>query len=545
MTSLTKASLNRRALLTAGGGLLAMPLLCSTASGAPARQDGGGPIRWSLTGVSDLVSLDPAKASDLQGFTVIGMLHGGLVRLDAALQVAPSLAEEWSVSEDSLTYTFTLRDGITFSDGTPITADDVVWTFNHALDPTTGGWTGAYYFTLIEGADEVAAGNATEASGVRKVDDKTVAITIKQPASYFLSSLVAGPSKIISRAAAADPADEGTVTSGPFVVQTWNHGQGIDLVPNPTFYEAVTAVTTLSFVFNQDSETGYQLYRTGDVDVLGSSQTPIPAARVAEVEDSPDFRSTPAFNTRYVGFNNTLAPFDSVQVRQALARSIDRETLANAVLGGTVTPTERILPAGFPASDLPVTGLSFDPAAAQDLLMQAGIDPASFGFTLSYGVEGDNERVVTVLQSMWQENLGITVTLEPLELATFSSRLNDTYVDPANGLQAYYSIWGADYPDPQNFLSLQLQTDVGNNNGHWSNAEFDRLTQEADTTVDDWTTRADLYNQAEQIAVAEVGWLPLFNAKVNVLVRECVTGIDVTGMDYLIPAWGALAGCPD
>jgi oligopeptide transport system substrate-binding protein len=542
MTRFIEANLNRRTLLKAtGAGVLATPLLSSATLDGLA-QGTGGPIRWSLTGVSDLVSLDPAKASDLQGFTVIAFLYGGLVRLDENLQVVPSLAEEWSVSDDSLTYTFTLRDGITFSDGTPITADDVVWTFNHALDPTTGGWTGAYYFTLIEGADEVAAGEATEVSGVKKIDDKTVAITIKQPASYFLSSLVAGPSKVIAKAANSD---EGTVTSGPFTVANWSHGQGIDLAPNAAFYDAVTNVTELNFVFNQDSETGFQLYRTGDIDILGSSQDPVPAARVPEVEGSPDFQSTPAFNTRYVGFNNTIAPFNDVKVRQALAHSVDRETLANDVLGGTVNPTERILPAGFPASDKPVTGLSFDPDAAKDLLTEAGIDPSTFTFTLSYGVEGDNERVVTVLQSMWQENLGIKVTLEPLELSTFSSRLNDTYVDPAKGLQAYYSIWGADYPDPQNFLSTQLQTDVGNNNGHWSNADFDRLTQEADTTVDDFAKRADLYNQAEQIAVTEVGWLPLFNAKVNVLVRECIAGIEVTGMDYVVPSWSALGGCAE
>jgi peptide/nickel transport system substrate-binding protein/oligopeptide transport system substrate-binding protein len=543
MKHLTNAGLSRRSLLAAGGGLLATPLLSSRTWRALAQQAGGGPIRWSLTGVTDLVSLDPAKASDLPGFTVIGVLYGGLVKLDESLQVAPSLAEEWSVSTDSLTYTFTLRNGITFSDGTPITADDVVWTFNHALDPTTGGWTGAYYFTLIAGADDVAAGKATEASGVKKIDDKTVAITIKEPAAYFLSSLVAGPSKILSKTAMADPNNEGKITSGPFMVQTWNHGQSLDLVPNPTFYEPVTGVTQLSFVFNQDSETGYQLYRTGKVDILGSSQAPIPAARVPEVKDSPDFKSTPAFNTRYVGFNNVQKPFDDVRVRQALTHAIDRDTLANAVLGGTVTPTDRILPAGFPASDKPVKGLSFDPAAAKDLLTQAGIDPKSLSFTLTYGVEGDNEKVVTVLQSMWQENLGISVKLEPLELATFSSRLNDTYVDPTKGIQSYYSIWGADYPDPQNFLSLQLQTNVGNNNGHWSNADFDRLTKEADTTVDDFAKRAELYNQAEQIAVDQVGWLPLFNAKVNVLVRDCIEGIHVTGMDYLIPSWSAVTGC--
>lgn len=244
-----------------------------------------------------------------------------------------------------------------------------------------------------------------------------------------------------------------------------------------------------------------------------------------------------------MAFNNVIEPFNDVKVRQALAHAIDRETLANAVLGGTVSPADRILPAGFPASELPVTGVGFDPVAAKDLLGQAGIDTSSFTFTLTYGVEGDNERVVTVLQSMWQENLGISVTLEPLELGTYSARLNDTYLEPEKGLQAYYSIWGADYPDPQNFISLQLQTDVGNNNSHYSNAEFDTLTQEADTTVDDFAKRAELYNKAEQIAVTEVGWLPLFNAKVNVLVRDCIKGIDVTGMDYQFPDWSALTGC--
>jgi ABC-type transport system substrate-binding protein len=542
MKRLRAASLSRRSLLgVAGGALLSAPLLSLTEARALAQEAGGGPIRWSLTGVSDLVSLDPAKASNQQDFTVVGILYGGLVRLDEKLLVAPSLAEEWSISDDSMTYTFTLRDGIVFSDGSPITADDVVWSFNHALDPKTGGWTGPYYFTLIDGADEVAAGKATEVSGVKKVDDKTVTITIKQPSAYFLSSLSAGPSKILKKGAATD---DGKISSGPFIVKAWNHGQGLDLAPNPQFYEPVTGVTELDFVFNQDSETGYQLYRTGEVDILGSSQDPIPASRVPEVQDSPDFRSTPAFNTRYVAFNNVLEPFKDVKVRQALARAIDRDTLANAVLGGTVSPTDRILPAGFPASDLPIDGLDFDAAAAKDLLSQAGVDPASFSFTLTYGVEGDNERVVTVLQSMWQEHLGISVKLDPLELGTYSQRLNDMYLDPEKGMQSYYSIWGADYPDPQNFLSLQLQTGVGNNNSHYSNEEFDSLTKEADTTVDDFAKRADLYNKAEQIAVTEVGWLPLFNAKVNVLVRDCIKGVEVTGMDYQFPNWSALTGCP-
>ncbi|MBZ0302285.1 MAG: peptide ABC transporter substrate-binding protein, partial [Anaerolineae bacterium] len=121
-----------------------------------AAQSSGQTLAWSIEGVSDLVSLDPAKASDSQGFTVIGLLYGGLVRLDGQLRVVSDLAESWTVSDDGKTYTFTLRDGAAFSDGSPVTADDVIWSLTHALDPSTGGWTGPFYLSNIVGANDVA-----------------------------------------------------------------------------------------------------------------------------------------------------------------------------------------------------------------------------------------------------------------------------------------------------------------------------------------------------------------------------------------------------
>lgn len=506
-------------------------------------------LRWSIEGITDVVSLDPARATDAQGFTVIGLLHAGLVRLSGDLLVEPDLAESWEISEDGLTYTFTLREGAAFSDGSPITAADVVWSFTHALDPSTGAWTGPYLLSNIVGSDELVAGETTELSGVVALDDRTVQISVKQPSAYFLSQLTFGPSKIVSSAAveaSPDTWDQAAVTSGAFSVAEWNRGQGLVLVPNTFYWQPASQLSQLEIVFNQDSETAYQLFRTGELDIMGGAQNPIPAARVPEVRDSADFRSTNAFNVRYVAFNNTLAPFDDVRVRQAFSHATDRATLAEIVLDGTVLATDRILPPGMPGSEVPVAGLEYNPAGAQALLAEAGVDPASLELVLSYGVEGDNERIVTVLQAMWQENLGITVTLDPLELSTFSSRLNDTYNDPSTGLQAYYSVWGTIYPDPQYFLSQILQTDVGNNNGHYSNAEFDALTQEADVITDDYARRIELYNQAEQIAVSEVGWLTLFNGQVNVLVRECVEGVEVTGLfsAYVVPDFSALRGCP-
>lgn len=500
-------------------------------------------LRWSIEGITDLPSLDPAKASDSQGFTVIGLLYGGLVRLDGDLNVIPDLAESWTVSDDGLVYTFTLREDSLFSDGSAITADDVVWSLTHALDPNTGGWTGPFYLSNIVGANDVAAGSATELAGAVAVDARTVQLTISQPSAYFLSQLTFGSAKVVSKAQAeADPTgwENAPVTSGPFQVQAWNHGQNIVLVPNANYWQAPT-IATLTMPFIQDSETAYQLYITGELDIMGSQQNGIPAVHVPDAEMMPDFRSTPLFAVRYVGFNNTIPPFDNVNIRRAFALAIDKATLANDVLGGTVVPSDRILPLGIPGSELPIDGLSFDPDAAKAALAEAGVTPETIGqVTLTYGVEGDNERVVTVLQAMWQENLGVAVTLEPLELTTFSARLNETYQTPETGIQSYYSVWGADYPDPQNFISQQLRTSVGNNNGHYSNAEFDALVDEADVLTGDVARRMQLYNDAEQIAVNEVGWLPLFNPRLNILVRPEVQGIVFNGQGLIIPDYSAL-----
>ncbi len=525
--------------------LLSLALLVLIAVVPAAAQDSGGTLNWSIEGVPDLPSLDPAKASDAQDFTVIGLIYGGLVRFDGDLHVIPDLAESWSVSDDGLTYTFKLVPDAKFSDGTPITSADVIWSLEHALDPNTGGWTGPFYLSNIKGANEIANGEATTLSGASAPDDQTLVLTLLQPSAYFLDQMTFGSAKIISKAAAEANPDswaEKPVSSGPFMVDQWNHGQNIILVPNPNYpQEPIVSKITMPFI--QDSETAYQLYRTGELDIMGSQQNGVPAVHIPEVQSLPDFRQTASFAVRYVGFNNTIPPFDNVHVRRAFALAIDKDTLANAVLGGTVVPTDRILPDGIPGSELPIKGLHFDAQAAKDELAQAGVTPDSIGTVkLTYGTEGDNERVVTVLQSMWRDNLGVDVQLDPLELTTFSARLNDTAEHPETGLQAYYSVWGADYPDPQNFISMQLHSNVGNNNGHYSNAQFDALVDQADVLTDDLQKRLELYNQAEQIAVDEVGWLPLFNPKLNVLVKPYVQGIVFNGQGLVIPDFSKLTG---
>jgi len=339
------------------GTLFTLIILTLAFTIAPAVHAAGSTLTWSLEGINDLNSLDPTKASDAPVNTVLNLIYGGLVRLDGDLHVAPDLAESWTISEDSLTYTFKLRADAKFSDDSPITADDVVWSLTRAVAPGGSG-SGLFRLGNIAGAAELNAGTAKDLAGLKAVDAQTVEIKVVQPTAFFLDQLTYNLAKVLSKKAAdADPKwAEKPVSSGAFSIQEWNHNQNIILVPNTNYWQPATKITTLTLPFFQDSETAFQLYRTGGLDITGSQQNGIPSSHVAEVAKDPDFRQAASFAVRYVAFNNKLAPFDNVKVRQALALAVDKKTLAEQVLAGTVDPTDRILPAGFPGSELPIKG---------------------------------------------------------------------------------------------------------------------------------------------------------------------------------------------
>lgn len=503
-------------------------------------------LRWSVEGISDLATLDPPRITDAPGMFAAGLLFGGLVKLDAELRVVPDAAT-WTVSEDGLTYTFKLRNGLRFSDGTPVTADDVVFSLTRALDPATGSRTGPMYLSNIVGADELIAGQVKTLSGVKAGDAQTISVELRQPTAFFLNQLTAVCGYIVSkRQVQSNPtgwAEQPTGT-GPFALRAWMRGQGLVLMPNSNYYGGPLQITQLDLPFIPDSEMAFTLYRSGDLDVMGDQQNGVPAARLPEVRDLPDLRTASGFVLHYVGFSNAIKPFNDVRVRQAFARSVDKAALVDKALGKSARPADRLLPPGFPGSELPVQGLSFNPEAAKKLMTDAGY-PAWRGpgpLTLTYIKEGDNERVVNFLQAQWRDNLGVTVNLQPLDPAAFGERLAATAQNPDNGVQLYYGTWDASYADPQSLLSQQLRTGAGNNNGRFSNADFDRGVDQADVTRDDTAARLELYNQAEQIAVTEVGWLPLFNPAINVLARPYVQGLVLTGQGWLVPDWSAVRG---
>ncbi len=521
-------------------------MACSGTDTASTPQDvpRGGELRWSVDGISDLSELDPAHASEQQSIIVMNLIFGGLVRLDADLKVEPDAAESWEVSQDGKTYTFTLRKNVQFGDGTPVTAHDFVYSVNRALSPETGAYGAPSHLKPIVGAEDVIEGEATEASGLRALDEQTVQIELDEPRAYFLAQLTSVNTFFVPKHLIEEKGDtwsEEAFGTGPFRVKEWQHYEEIVLEANPHYWRGQPGIDTIRMPFFQDSAESYERYLQNELDIVGNRQIGIPSGRVEEAQQLPGFQSAPALALRYIGFNNTIPPFDNTSVRRAFALSVDRLDLAQSALQNTVEPTSRILPRGLAGSKLPVTGQAFDPDGARAALRLAGFLSGSSlpPVTLTYAKEGDNALVAETLQRYWRDTLGVDVNIQGIDLDTFSQRLDETYETPDRGLQMYLSIWGADYPDPQNFLSQQLRSGLPNNNGHWFNAEFDELVDEADTmgAQEKIDERLELYNKAEQIALDEVGWMPLYNPRMNILLRPTVQGLVFTPQDIIARDW--------
>jgi oligopeptide transport system substrate-binding protein len=516
-----------------------------------------GEIRWAIYGVDGIDSLDPVSANDSPDKTIIDLLYAGLVRLDENLQVIPDLAERWDVSEDGLVYTFYLRSNSAFFDGSPLTAHDVEFSLERARDEANG-WSGPVYLSNI--------------AGIEAIDDLEVRVELQQPSRFFLHQLTTAPAKIVSRQM-VETGDEdwdlSGVTSGAFGVPRWQRGtEIIELEQNPGYWDPAAVERVILFL-TAHRVRAQQMYSGEDmviVDVVGGLQNDVtlgPDGSVILGGWVPPV--SPTSGLRYLGFNTTREPFNVPEVRYALALALDRRTLANKVLGGSVNLAQSISPPGIATfdCDLQVLGPDPDLPKAEALLSEAGFerqDQTWIDFNgnrlhvdLFYafdGDEGDNTKVVEVISDMWM-NFGVSVNLEAVpNVRAFSEMLHKMFESPEDSpIEAYYSFWGADYPDPQNVLSQHLhsveQLDTGpspnraHNNGHYENEQFDEWVEQGDAGALDQAS-LDAYCQAEELALEEGARVPLFFPEPRVLVRDGIEGLVVTGQGIIIPDFSAL-----
>jgi ABC-type oligopeptide transport system substrate-binding subunit len=521
-----------------GLGLLVSLLLAAcvpAAAPAPAATAvSGGVLRWSLEGINELPALDPPLAGASQSVGVISLVFEGLVRLDSSLNVVPAGAASWDIKDGGRTFIFHIRPGLKFANGDPLTAEDFAYSLNRAFGPDFANGNAGYYLSNIVGSTDVTQGKAKSVTGVKVIDPQTLEIDLQTPSVYFLYQLTFPASFVVSKKAVeANPTNwtDTAFGTGPFMVKEWKHNQSITLVPNPNYWLGKPQLQEIDLPFIQDPATALKLYQTGELDLMGTYN--FPTDQISAVSSSPEFKQVNQFFVAYIGFNNAKPPFNDVRVRQAFAKAVDKPTLINKVLEAAVVQADTIIPPGMPGFNQASTKLQeFNVADAKKLLAAAGFADGKNFLKVALSINNQDPnyaKIAAALQQMWKENLGVDVEINTEELAKFNDDLTATANKPEDptAFNFFISVWGADYPDPQNFVSQQLRTGVGNNNGHYSNNDFDMLVDHADIETDQ-AKRLSLYQQAESIALTEVGWLPLYYGKANLLIRASVHGLVVT-----------------
>jgi ABC-type transport system substrate-binding protein len=496
-------------------------------TGAPLPERVEGELR--LFG-GDPITLDPACASDAASAEYIVELFSGLVSFDRELNIVPDIAESMpEISADGTVYTFRLRSNVLFHDSSRrVTAGDFKYSMERALNPDTLSTVGGVYLDDIVGAEEYADDQAEEVTGIRVIDDNTLEITIKQPSSYFLNKLTYPTSYVVDqrevREATCFEGAEWTLTpngTGPFRMKEWVLGQRIELEPNPGYYlEPKPSLAQVTYLLSGGS--ALTMYENDEIDLTGVGVNDIERIRDPNEPLNAEFHESESLDVFYIGFNTQEAPFNDVRVRQALNMAIDKELLGEEILAGLVIPAVGILPPSMKGYNANLEGLPYDPEAAAQLLDEAGgPDVLQDVILLSSGQGASPTDALEAIVAMWEENLGVSVSIEQEDFGLFLQDLDQ------GNFQMFSLGWIADYPDPQNFLDIKFHSESENNETGYSNAEVDDLLDRARAELDE-TTRLDLYQQAEEIIVEEAAWAPLYHGKAGVLVKPYV-------QDYFTP----------
>src|SRR5579875_677382 len=501
-------------------------------------------------GVSDIKSFDPALAPDFLSGTAIENVFTVLVSLNDKLEVVPQMASALpQISNNGTTYTFTLRSGLKFSDGTPLTSADVVYSINRALEPATKSGTGPYYLHYIKDAPNLGQkGGPTTLIGdsLLAPNPTTVVIITDKAYSFFLDALTYPTSYVVEKSLIdkygtnwTDHLTEGG-GDGPWMVKEYQHNKQIVFVPNPNYYGPKPQLQELIYPFYQQADTVYQAYLANQVDDAG-----IPSQYYAQDKSRSDFFQYPILAINYYTMNYRKKPFDNIAIRQAFELAINKDLIVKSVWHGQFIATNHIIPQGMPGYNPNLTGpdgvkgTSGDTSLAQQLFKQ-GMQQEGYTsvsqlppITLTYSSAGDQsaKNEVAVLQQEWQTVLGVTVKTDDIDINTL---FTDEGLGSNNPLMFYDGpAWLADYPDPQDWTSLQFCNGCSQNgmnygqNNSTDAAEQQQVQQElvqADS-MPNGPARLALYDKAEQQLVDDVAWLPLEQQIVAGLRKPCVQGV--------------------
>lgn len=476
---------------------------------------------------SEPPTLDWNLATDYVSITVLNNLMEGLAWYDNKLNPIPNMAT-WKVSSDGKTYTYKLKDNLKWSDGVPLTAQHFWDSWERALNPKTASEYSYFLFDVV-GAKEYNEGKIKDPAklGIKVLDPLTFVVTLNKRAAYFPTiptfTVTFPIRKEIIEKYGKNWTDPGKmVVTGPFQLSEWKHDSKIVMTPNPYYFAGKAKLEKVTaYVVNEDT-TAINMFESGKLHYVSR----LPALEIDRLKNSPAYRNAPYLRSYYYGFNITKPPFNDVRVRKAFAHAVDRSQITRLLKGGQI-PTTSWVPKGMLGYE-PSIGLKFDVKEAKKLLAEAGF-PEGKGFpavTFMFDTRDDNKLIAERLQAMWKQNLGVDLKAQNEDWKVYLSRLkNDT-----PGM--YRLGWGADYPDPDNFLNL-FTSYSGNNYTHWKSKEYDSLVEKA-ASESNPIKRVIIYKKAQEMLTEdEVVMIPLFIDAINVLVSPQAKYVELNAMDLL------------
>lgn len=498
-------------LSTALTSLLALSVVAPVQAQEP--KHGGNMV---LTYKDDVATLDPAIGYDWQNWSMIKSVFDGLMDYEpGTTNLRPGLAESYTISEDGLTYTFKLRDGLKFHNGRDVVAADVAYSINRVVSPATQS-PGQGFYGMIAGFDDVAGGKADKLSGIETPDDKTVVFTLSRPDATFLHVLALNFAYVVPQEAVeAAGADFGKkpVGTGAFKLTEWTLGQRLVFEKNADYWiSGVPYLDSFTVEVGQEPVVALLRAQNGEVDIPGDG---IPPAKFVEVMKDPAQAANVVeggqLHTGYITMNVTQAPFDKVEVRRAVNMAINKDRIVQ-VINGRAVPANQPLPPSMPGYTKDYAGYKYDVEGAKKLLAEAGY---ADGFETELFVMNTdpNPRIAQAIQQDLKA-IGINASIKSLAQAN---------VIEAGGAGTAPMIWSggmgwiADFPDPANFYGPILGC-AGAIEGGWNwskycNPELDKLATEADSIVD--PAKADerlaKWSEIYMKIMEDAPWAPVFN----------------------------------
>lgn len=530
MSNITKKSLIAAGILTA---LIAAS--AATAADVPAGVQLADKQTLVRNNGSEVQSLDPHKIEGVPESNVSRDLFEGLLISDVEGHPSPGVAEKWE-NKDFKVWTFHLRENAKWSDGTPVTAHDFVYSWQRLADPNTASPYASYLqYGHIANIDDIIAGKkpATDL-GVKALDDHTFEVTLSEPVPYFYKLLVHPSVSPVPKSAVEKFGDKWTqpaniVTNGAYKLKNWVVNERIVLERNPQYWDnAKTVINQVTYLPISSEVTDVNRYRSGEIDMTYNNM-PIELFQKLKKEIPNEVRVDPYLCTYYYEINNQKAPFNDVRVRTALKLALDRDIIVNKVKNQGDLPAYSYTPPYTDGAKL-VEPEWFKWSQqkrneeAKKLLAEAGFTADKpLTFDLLYNTSDLHKKLAIAVASIWKKNLGVNVNLENQEWKTFLYTRHQGTFDVAR------AGWCADYNEPTSFLNTML-SDSSNNTAHYKSPAFDKLIADTLKVADD-TQRSELYAKAEQQLDKDSAIVPVYYYVNARLVKPWVGGY--TGKDPL------------